>query len=66
MIQVVLNPAQGQTLERVKVDVGRTFAPGKLPTAQAGQADQIGQTYVAISRVTSLDGLELRNFRADK
>lgn len=43
-----MHKAQGQTLERVKVELAKTFAAG--------------QTYVAISRAISLDSLELRNF----
>lgn len=42
----------GQTLDRVKVDLGRTF--------------EKGQSYVALSRATSLDRLEVKNFEAVK
>lgn len=43
-----IHKAQGQTLERVKVDLDRVF--------------EMGQTYVALSRATSLDGLQVLNF----
>lgn len=39
-------------LDRVKVDLGRVFARG--------------QSYVALSRVTSLEGLQVLGFSPDK
>lgn len=45
---ITIHKAQGMTLNRVKVDLKGTF--------------DVGQAYVAISRATSLDGLELRGF----
>ena len=47
-----IHKSQGQTLDRVRVDLGRSFADG--------------QAYVALSRATSKDRLELRHFRPDK
>ncbi|KAB5591226.1 DNA repair and recombination protein pif1 [Ceratobasidium theobromae] len=45
---LTVHKSQGQTLDRVKIDLKRTF--------------EKGQAYVALSRCTSLDGLEVYNF----
>lgn len=47
-----VHKSQGQTLERVKVDLGRTF--------------EKGQAYVAISRATTMEQLQVINFDAAK
>lgn len=47
-----IHKAQGQTVPRLRVDLGRTF--------------ECGQAYVALSRATTQDGLEVRNFSPDK
>jgi ATP-dependent DNA helicase PIF1 len=47
-----IHKAQGQTLECVKVDLGSTF--------------EKGQAYVAISRATTLSGLQIFRFSRDK
>ncbi|GME57678.1 ATPase AAA+ type core [Neofusicoccum parvum] len=47
-----IHKAQGQTLERVKVDLGRVF--------------EKGQAYVALSRATSMAGLQVMNFDPKK
>jgi ATP-dependent exoDNAse (exonuclease V) alpha subunit len=43
---VTIHKAQGKTFDRAIIDISRTFAPG--------------QVYVALSRLTSLEGLVLR------
>ncbi|EEB96457.1 hypothetical protein MPER_04407, partial [Moniliophthora perniciosa FA553] len=47
-----VHKSQGQTLSRVKIDLRRIF--------------EKGQTYVAISRATSMESLEILNFSAAK
>lgn len=47
-----IHKAQGQTLERVKVDLGRVF--------------EKGQAYVALSRATTQEGLQVTRFDARK
>ena len=47
-----IHKAQGQTLERVKVDLGKVF--------------EKGQAYVALSRATSMNGLQVLRFDPKK
>ena len=47
-----IHKAQGQTLERVKVDLGRVF--------------EKGQAYVALSRATTIQGLQVLRFDPKK
>ncbi|TPX77514.1 hypothetical protein CcCBS67573_g01230 [Chytriomyces confervae] len=47
-----IHKSQGQTIEYLRVDLGKVF--------------EKGQTYVALSRAVSLDGLQVVNFRKDK
>ena len=44
-----VHKSQGQTIDRLKIDLGRIF--------------EYGQAYVALSRATSLDTLQVLNFR---
>ncbi|KAH9443918.1 hypothetical protein Pst134EB_033135 [Puccinia striiformis f. sp. tritici] len=47
-----IHKSQGQTLQRVKVDLGKVFKKGQI--------------YVALSRATSLDGLQVLRFDPKK
>ncbi|KAK6985123.1 PIF1-like helicase-domain-containing protein [Favolaschia claudopus] len=47
-----IHKSQGQTIDRVRVDLNKIFAPG--------------QTYVALSRATCLEQLEVLNFTPQK
>ncbi|KAL1740872.1 DNA repair and recombination protein pif1 [Schizophyllum fasciatum] len=53
-----VHKSQGQTLQRVKVDLGRTF--------EKGQGINELSAYVAVSRATSMEGLEIVNFQPSK
>jgi ATP-dependent DNA helicase PIF1 len=64
-----IHKSQGQTLERVKVDLGKIFEKGacrgrwcRLMLMMYGP----GQAYVALSRATSLEGLQVLNFDPSK
>jgi ATP-dependent DNA helicase PIF1 len=67
-----IHKSQGQTLERVKVDLGKVFEKGiALPFLFFCCADRScelvsGQAYVALSRATSLEGLQVLNFNPSK
>lgn len=64
-----IHKSQGQTLERVKVDLVRIFEKGML-IHKSGFCSvltwRLGQAYVALSRATSLDGLQVLGFDPKK
>ena len=49
---ISIHKSQGQTLQRVRINLARTF--------------EKGQAYVGLSRATSLDSLQVLNFEASK
>lgn len=59
---LTVHKAQGQTIERLRVDLGRVHIPGQSYESWEAKLIEPGQAYVAISRATSLDTLELRHF----
>jgi ATP-dependent DNA helicase PIF1 len=63
---LTIHKSQGQTIERVKIDLNKIFVEGKLNLFRSEKADQKGQTYVAISRAVSLETLEIRGFSSNK
>lgn len=68
-----IHKSQGQTLERVKVDLGRVFENGQGKAASYLHTHSLIRVsilfylaYVALSRATSLEGLEIVNFNPAK
>jgi ATP-dependent DNA helicase PIF1 len=63
---ISIHKSQGQTLERVKVDLAHVFVEGTSFTRSIHAATQRkfvpGQAYVALSRATSLEQLQVLNF----
>ncbi|ETW77510.1 hypothetical protein HETIRDRAFT_247956, partial [Heterobasidion irregulare TC 32-1] len=49
---ISIHKSQGQTIQRVKVDLGRVF--------------EKGQSYVALSRAASMEGLQVLRFDPNK
>lgn len=64
---LTIHKSQGQTIERVRIDLQRVFVEGTSVNHQPlRRTDGTGQTYVAISRAVSLETLEIKNFKEDK
>jgi ATP-dependent DNA helicase PIF1 len=64
-----IHKSQGQTLEKVKIDLSKVFEKGSFslrPNASITYRESVGQAYVAISRATSLEGLQIIGFQASK
>jgi ATP-dependent DNA helicase PIF1 len=63
-----IHKSQGQTLERVKVDLGKVFEKGLCICFSSHLISIfcVGQAYVALSRATSLEGLQVLNFDPKK
>jgi ATP-dependent DNA helicase PIF1 len=68
-----IHKSQGQTIERVKVNLGQVFEKGTYSatlssTLVAKNLERwvTGQSYVALSRATSLEGLQVLGFHPSK
>jgi ATP-dependent DNA helicase PIF1 len=68
-----IHKSQGQTIHRVKVDLGKVFEKGKCSFTVALSGDGLtvclawtGQSYVALSRASSMDGLQVLRFDPKK
>ena len=78
---ISIHKSQGQTLHRMRVDLGRVFERGEFdcrcslltllpfvhpPFLATGTDTLPGQSYVALSRAASLDGLQVLRFDPKK
>ncbi len=67
---ITIHKSQGQTLDFVRVDFEKIFAHGQgrlfYLTLKYHREVLTCIAYVAVSRATSMDGLQLINFRPDK
>ena len=65
-----MHKSQGQTIERVKVDLGSVFEKGQglsVPVLMGlGFILKVQPAYVALSRATSLETLEVVNFKPSR
>jgi ATP-dependent DNA helicase PIF1 len=68
---ITIHKSQGQTLDFVKVDFDRIFADGQgkmmsCSESLSREAYPGSQAYVAVSRATSMEGLQIVNFDPKK
>ncbi|KAH7869751.1 uncharacterized protein C8R40DRAFT_1058728 [Lentinula edodes] len=64
-----IHKSQGQTIHRVKVDLGRVFEKGNhnsSPSLSSELTLVLGQSYVALSRASSIEGLQVIGFNPKK
>lgn len=64
-----IHKSQGQTIQRVKVDLGKVFEKGEIDWCAVSESNaewDTGQSYVALSRAASLDGLQVLRFDPKK
>ena len=63
-----IHKSQGQTLTRVKVDLSKVFEKGQGVYVNLPSSASVTclPAYVALSRATSMDGLEIENFQPSK
>lgn len=68
---ISIHKSQGQTIQRVKIDLGKVFEKGAfrsiLPFVEVVEVTCVfrgntGQSYVALSRAASMEGLQVLRF----
>ncbi len=66
-----IHKSQGQTIQRVKIDLGKVFEKGTsllalVPSPLLTVSSWLGQSYVAISRAATMEGLQVLRFDSKK
>lgn len=66
-----IHKSQGQTIQRVKIDLGKVFEKGRSLVALVLSLlltvlSRSGQSYVAISRAATMEGLQVLRFDSKK
>ena len=66
-----IHKSQGQTLQYVKIDLARVFEKGMVSSLKSRVPAYLtlsitGQSYVALSRASSLEGLQVIHFNPFK